>query len=364
MPISLFHQSYLVLVLLLISTNFVLIPVNLQMLMYTLTILYIGSTLSLKLLEKDGEGRRKHGDAEQVTQRDALMFPVFGSIALCSLYLAFKLFGPEVVNKLLTVYMSAIGVAAFVQTTKPVTGGGGAGVMGRAVRINFTLPSPLGPLARYLVKDDKVDVTLSSLDLGLGAVGAVAAGAFLYFKHFTLHNLFAICFCVQALHYVSLSTFKVAFLLLGGLFFYDVFWVFGTDVMVTVAKNFEGPVKIIFPTSLHPLKTSILGLGDVVLPGMLIAMCLRYDCHRAGAEPFGPFPRPYFWTVLGAYALGLVITEFVMVYFNAAQPALLYLVPCTVGAVLGRALVQGEMGRLWAYSEEQGAVGENKGKDE
>ena len=25
-------------------------------------------------------------------------------------------------------------------------------------------------------------------------------------------------------------------MLLGGLFFYDVFWVFGTDVMVTVAK--------------------------------------------------------------------------------------------------------------------------------
>ena len=26
---------------------------------------------------------------------------------------------------------------------------------------------------------------------------------------------------------------------LGGLFVYDVFWVFGTDVMVTVAKSFQ-----------------------------------------------------------------------------------------------------------------------------
>ena len=33
----------------------------------------------------------------------------------------------------------------------------------------------------------------------------------------------------------------------GGLFFYDIFWVFGTDVMVTVAKSFEAPIKLVFP---------------------------------------------------------------------------------------------------------------------
>ena len=32
-------------------------------------------------------------------------------------------------------------------------------------------------------------------------------------------------------------------ILLGGLFFYDIFWVFGTNVMVTVAKSFEAPIK-------------------------------------------------------------------------------------------------------------------------
>ena len=37
---------------------------------------------------------------------------------------------------------------------------------------------------------------------------------------------------------MSLPNYKTSAMLLGGLFFYDVFWVFGTDVMVTVAKVF------------------------------------------------------------------------------------------------------------------------------
>ncbi|KOC62490.1 Minor histocompatibility antigen H13 [Habropoda laboriosa] len=36
-------------------------------------------------------------------------------------------------------------------------------------------------------------------------------------------------------------------ILLCGLLFYDAFWVFGTDVMITVAKSFEVPIKLVFP---------------------------------------------------------------------------------------------------------------------
>ena len=32
--------------------------------------------------------------------------------------------------------------------------------------------------------------------------------------------------------------------MLWGLFFYDIFWVFGTDVMVTVAKLADAPIKL------------------------------------------------------------------------------------------------------------------------
>ena len=57
----------------------------------------------------------------------------------------------------------------------------------------------------------------------------------------------------------------------GGLFFYDIFWVFGTDVMVTVAKSFDAPIKLLFPKDLFAaeLQYSMLGLGDIVIPGTL-----------------------------------------------------------------------------------------------
>lgn len=41
---------------------------------------------------------------------------------------------------------------------------------------------------------------------------------------------------MQAIAIVSVGSFGVASILLCGLFVYDVFWVFGTEVMVSVAK--------------------------------------------------------------------------------------------------------------------------------
>ena len=62
----------------------------------------------------------------------------------------------------------------------------------------------------------------------------------------------------------SIGSFKIAAILLVGLFFYDVFWVFGTPVMVTVAKKLDGPIKLLFPRSLErnedgKLELSLLG---------------------------------------------------------------------------------------------------------
>lgn len=45
---------------------------------------------------------------------------------------------------------------------------------------------------------------------------------------------------VELLHLNNVVT---GCILLSGLFLYDIFWVFGTDVMVTVAKSFEAPIK-------------------------------------------------------------------------------------------------------------------------
>ena len=177
------------------------------------------------------------------------------------------------------------------------------------------------------------------------------------------NNFLGICFCFQGIEKLSLGSYKIAAILLVGLFFYDIFWVFGTDVMVTVAKSLDGPIKILFPRSLELNESgkpdlALLGLGDIVIPGFLIAMMLRFDAHNANVSAIptnchASFPRPYFNSCLVGYILGLGTTLFVMIYFNHAQPALLYLVPACLLSTLLCAAVLGELKELFAYSEEE-----------
>jgi len=127
--------------------------------------------------------------------------------------------------------------------------------------------------------------------------------------------------------------------------------VFGTDVMVTVAKSFDAPVKLLFPKELfaETLQFSMLGLGDIVIPGIFIALLLRFDAFRAANKK--PFPKSYFYSCYFAYFVGLVTTVFVMHVFQAAQPALLYLVPACKGSSFLHATFRGELSQLLSYEE-------------
>jgi minor histocompatibility antigen H13 len=160
-----------------------------------------------------------------------------------------------------------------------------------------------------------------------------------------------------------LGQFKVGFILLGLLFFYDIFWVFGTPVMVEVAKNLDGPIKLMFPKSI-PLENeksfNMIGLGDIVIPGIYVALMLRYDIMKylklnpeATYTPFSLKNCKYFAITMLGYTAGIVSTLFIMFYFQAAQPALLYLVPgCLLSSIL-LSILNGEFTDLWNFSEEQ-----------
>jgi len=147
------------------------------------------------------------------------------------------------------------------------------------------------------------------------------------------------------------------------LFFYDIFWVFFTPVMVTVAKSFDAPIKLVWPKDVSQITASgwmnlfrapekgvaftMLGLGDIVIPGIFIALALRFDVSRLDRR------RPYFRNTLIAYVVGLVTTVLVMHTFQAAQPALLYLSPACILAVLGTAWQRGEVKDVFAYNDDK-----------
>ena len=188
-----------------------------------------------------------------------------------------------------------------------------------------------------------------AFDVGVFALCACASVAYALKKTWYLNNLLGAAFSIQGIEMISLGSYVIGCLLLCGLFVYDVFWVFGTEVMVAVAKNLNAPVKILFPKAVNvtPIPVSMLGLGDIVIPGIFVALMLRFDAHlKLGSTP-------YFASNLAAYVVGLGVTIGVMHFFDAAQPALLYLVPACIGASLLTAAARGEVQTLLNFSVEK-----------
>lgn len=369
--------AYVIIALLWGITQVVLVPYVVHLLVLVTAILYAACHQSLSLREeipKEGEeGYDPDAVRETLRQEDAYQFPLFGSLSLFSLYLAFKFLGQELVNLLIGGYFGMVGCGGLTITLAPFM----AKLFPKSIRekelgwkkhISHPLPNSILP--------NPLDVGMSFTPTDVLSFAASAVIVYFYFqeKHWTLNNVLGICFCLQGIERFSLGTYKIGAILLVGLFFYDIFWVFGTDVMVTVAKNLDGPIKLLFPRSLIPndetgkIELSLLGLGDIVIPGFFLALLLRFDAFRAGVATtkvniYETFPKPYFHSALIAYVLGLCTTLFVMIQFKAAQPALLYLVPACLGASFSCALIRGEVKELLAYSEEEEEKEDEKPKE-
>ncbi|RQX70086.1 putative minor histocompatibility antigen h13, partial [Toxoplasma gondii CAST] len=65
-------------------SHFLALPVLLQMVVYTFPIVYIGSHASLRQNEVDEVTGEKSNKGEAMNHTDAMLFPVFGSVALFS----------------------------------------------------------------------------------------------------------------------------------------------------------------------------------------------------------------------------------------------------------------------------------------
>jgi len=165
------------------------------------------------------------------------------------------------------------------------------------------------------------------------------------------NNVFGIFFSIQGIESLSLGSYFNGVILLCGLFVYDVFWVFGTDVMVTVAKSFDAPIKLLFPRNIGASPPSMLGLGDIVIPGIFVALVLRFDHSLNQAHDKGRVKQWHFAFVLSGYVLGLVSTIVMMVYFNTAQPALLYLVPTCLGTSFLAGALSGHLRAMVNFTE-------------
>jgi len=169
-------------------------------------------------------------------------------------------------------------------------------------------------------------------------------------KSALLTDILAVSFSFNTISLIQLDSFLTGSVVLGGLFVYDVWWVFGTEVMVKVATKVDAPIKLLWPRSMRLVSDrgfTMLGLGDVVVPGIFVALALRYDVHR---EQNGKGTRRvFFWASLAGYCIGLSTTMAVMHVFRTAQPALLYISPACILSTLVAGMMRGELREVFGW---------------
>lgn len=202
-----------------------------------------------------------------------------------------------------------------------------------------------------------------------------------------VQDLMGISICVMFLSILKVNQLKIASALLIAAFFYDIFFVFitpyifsGQSVMVTVAtsggpptadplwcekypsdKGCQGgeplPMLLTIPRIAdYQGGASLLGLGDIVLPGLVLSFASRLDASkklvgamrggRSSLESSGFF-KSYFGLIVIAYAIGLMMANIAVVVMQMGQPALLYLVPMCLGSLFFVGWNNGEILELW-----------------
>ena len=345
----------------------------------TFFLVYLGSTFSTKICSISGD--MKEEGIETMKQKDAWLFPVMGSAVLFGLYLLFKFFNEKYLNVLLHIYFVLIGSFSIGQLIEE--------------KINEKEPFKTFndknvlyiPKIPYFNPDGATVTLLNIITFCLGLI----VGVIYYMKkNWILNNILGMAFSVFGIENLTLGEYRVGLILLTLLFFYDIFWVFYTPVMVSVAKKIEGPVKLMFPKlkaaieqmkkekgedneyagkPYDPREYNMIGLGDIVIPGIYVALMLRFDIYlyrkaKKDISQFGFKNMKYFLVTFIFYNIGIITTLCSMYFFNHAQPALLYLVPCTLISSTFTALINKEIKKLWNFNEEKLAKEEEEDDDE
>ncbi|XP_018432196.1 PREDICTED: signal peptide peptidase-like 2A [Nanorana parkeri] len=193
-----------------------------------------------------------------------------------------------------------------------------------------------------------------------------------------LQDILGIAFCLNFIKTLRMPNFKACVILLGLLLVYDVFFVFITPFFTKVSEQLVGillasgvsvgaekngesyvevpaesqatyeklPVVIRVPrlqysaVTLCEIPMSLLGFGDIIVPGLLVAYCKRFDVRTASSSI-------YYISCTIAYAVGMVLTFIILMVMKMGQPALLYLVPCTLLTSSVIAWRRKEMKKFW-----------------
>lgn len=408
--------------------------------------------------ESDAEDEVVVQKMEGLSPSDAIMFPLMAGLTLGSLYLIIKwLKDPALLNKILRWYFSQMGLFFSIKFLKDMSSIARSLVFpseyvyrGQLWKVSakkqqFEVSETTAEVSKQRIQCSPLPGLLSRFHLpkrifsGLWSIrefmyakatlrfhikslftvktpveilditSTAASIAIVIFSltaktRWWLTNYFGFAFCYGSLQFMSPTTFWTGTLILSSLFLYDIYFVFFTPLMVIVATKLDVPIKLLFPRPPAPdappdaVSLAMLGLGDIVIPGMMIGLALRFDLYlhylrqqsskKTGSESepestvqkakylqatghwgeryWSPvskdvlsskeifaarFPKSYFYASITGYLAGMMTTLGVMQIAEHAQPALLYLVPGVLGSLWATALFKGEVKEMWNFTE-------------
>ncbi|CAI6360985.1 unnamed protein product [Macrosiphum euphorbiae] len=282
---------------------------------------------------------------ESMTEKGAMMFPVTSIGNIFMLYIIISIFSKEHINLLVPLIFYLLGVAAI------------SGILG--TKFYTMLPKSI-PKTKYQLqitegtgekKYDWINVKFTLHDVLFFVLCAILGTFCIISKHWIVNNIFGLVFAINGMEFLHFNTIKVGCILLCGLFVYDIFWEFNSNIMVTLAESLDGPIKFVFPQDLmengilDAKNFAVLYLDDIVIPGIFIAFMLRFD-HSLNRKT-----NTYFIATFLAYFLGLLTAAFVMHVYKSDHSALLYSVPACLITPILLALVCGDLKTLFSYED-------------
>jgi len=166
-------------------------------------------------------------------------------------------------------------------------------------------------------------------------------------------DVIACCIGISQMAFIRLPNLKYSVILLSLFLIYDVFWVFisplffGKSVMVDVAERVTTslPLALAMP-HFFDIGYSLLGLGDIVLPGLFICFVYGFEDYLRQRNRRKPGVS-YFVIVLIGYTVGFAATLLSFVIMKKGQPALLYLGPFTLIPVILSAWFRDQLKEMW-----------------
>jgi len=327
-------------------------PSLLVLFCFAITCIMYGAHKSRSFMTESSRSGNNTDNSETVSSlklRQIIIFVVVGSVFLLLLFYFFNL-----LQYLLYIFVMIVSAISLFVVGAPIVDFvfDKAGWTDSAVRV------PIFRSIRYSL------ITIVSFCL-------LVIGLWIGTGNFMITNFLAWCIGVTQMALIRLPNLKLSVVLLGLFLLYDVFWVFispyifGESVMVSVATKMplsSLPLTLSMPHIFEKEAYSLIGLGDIVLPGMFICFTYNFDealkyvalygapsdlSEEARDNAITVGKIGYFTIAMVGYTAGFVITLISFIIMEQGQPALLYLVPGVLLPVCAAAFIQGHLRLMW-----------------